>query len=44
MRVVKSIAAQGVDSEAAREKATAAFAARFRTVEEGKREKGKGKG
>ena len=33
LRVVKSIAAQGVDSEAALEKATAAFAARFRTFE-----------
>ena len=33
LRVVKSIAAQGVDSEAALEKATAAFAARFRKFE-----------
>ena len=40
LRVVKSIAAAGVDSEAALEKATAAFAARFREFEEGKREEG----
>ena len=33
LRVVKSIAAQGVDSEAALEKATAAYAARFRAFE-----------
>ena len=33
LRVVKSIAALGVDSEAALEKATAAFAARFRAFE-----------
>ena len=33
LRVVKSIADQGVDSEAALEKATAAFAARFRAFE-----------
>ena len=33
LRVVKSIAATGVDSEAALEKATAGFAARFRTFE-----------
>ncbi len=33
LRVVKSIADQGVDSEAALEKATAAFAARFRAYE-----------
>ena len=33
LRVVKSIAAQGVDSEAALETATAAFAARFREFE-----------
>lgn len=33
LRVVKAIAAQGVDSEAALEKATAAFAARFRKFE-----------
>ena len=33
LRVVKSIAAMGVDSESALEKATAAFAARFRAVE-----------
>ena len=33
LRVVKSIADQGVDSEAALEKATAAFAARFRDFE-----------
>ena len=33
LRVVKSIAALGVDSEAALEKATAAFAARFREFE-----------
>jgi ATP diphosphatase len=44
LRVVKSIAAQGVDSEAALEKATAAFAARFRAFEEGKREQGTGNG
>ena len=34
LRVVKSIAAQGVDSEAALEKATAAYAARFRAFEQ----------
>ena len=33
LRVVKSIAAQGVDSEAALEKATAAYATRFRAFE-----------
>ena len=33
LRVVKSIAAEGVDSEAALEKATAAYAARFRAFE-----------
>ena len=33
LRVVKSIAAAGVDAEAALEKATAAFAARFRAFE-----------
>ena len=33
LRVVKSIAAQGVDSEAALETATAAFATRFRKFE-----------
>ena len=33
LRVVKSIAAQGVDSEAALEKATAAYAGRFRKFE-----------
>ena len=33
LRVVKSIADQGVDSEAALEKATAAYAARFRAFE-----------
>ena len=33
MRVVKSIAATGVDSEAALEQATAAFATRFRKFE-----------
>ena len=33
LRVVKSIAAQGVDSEAALEKTTAAYAARFRAFE-----------
>ena len=33
LRVVKAIAAQGVDSEAALEKATAAFATRFRAFE-----------
>jgi len=33
LRVVKSIAAQGVDSEAALEKATAGYAARFRAFE-----------
>ena len=33
LRVVKSLAAQGVDSEAALEKATAAFASRFRAFE-----------
>ena len=33
LRVVKSVAAAGVDSEAALEKATAAFAARFRAFE-----------
>ena len=33
LRVVKSIAATGVDSEAALEKATAAFATRFRKFE-----------
>ena len=43
LRVVKSIAALGVDSEAALETATAAFAARFRTFEEGKRAEGRGK-
>ena len=37
LRVVKSIAAQGVDSEAALEKAAAAFAARFRKFEDEKR-------
>ena len=37
LRVVKSIAAQGVDSEAALEKATAAFAARFRAFEAGRK-------
>ena len=37
LRVVKSIAAQGVDSEAALEKATAAFAERFRKFEDEKR-------
>ena len=36
LRVVKSIAAQGVDSEAALEKATAAFADRFRKFEDAK--------
>ena len=33
LRVVKSIAAQGIDSEAALEKATAAYATRFRAFE-----------
>ena len=42
LRVVKSIAAAGVDSEAALEKATAAFASRFRAFEEGKRKQGTG--
>ena len=37
LRVVKSIAATGVDSEAALEKATAAFAARFREFEAAKK-------
>lgn len=37
LRVVKSIAAQGVDSESALEKATAAFAARFRAYESAKK-------
>ena len=37
LRVVKSIAARGVDSEAALEKAVAAFAARFRAFEESKK-------
>ena len=39
LRVVKSIADQGIDSEAALEKATAAFAARFRAYEAAQREK-----
>ena len=39
LRVVKSIADRGVDSEAALEKATAAFAARFRAYEAAQREK-----
>lgn len=40
LRVVKSIAALGVDSEAALEKATAAFADRFRTFETEKKARG----
>ena len=39
LRVVKSIADRGVDSEAALEKATTAFAARFRAYEAAQREK-----
>ena len=39
LRVVKSIADRGIDSEAALEKATAAFAARFRAYEAAQREK-----
>ena len=39
LRVVKSIADQGIDSEAALEKATAAFAARFRAYEAAQRKK-----
>ena len=42
LRVVKSIAATGVDSEAALETATANFAARFRKYEEGIRDQGSG--
>lgn len=41
LRVVRSIAATGVDSEAALEKATAAFASRFRAFEAGAKERGK---
>ena len=37
LRVVKAIAAQGVDSESALEKATASYAARFRAFEAEKR-------
>ena len=40
LRVVKSIAALGVDSEAALEKATAAYAARFRAYESAKKAQG----
>ena len=40
LRVVRSIAALGVDSEAALEKATAAFAARFRAFEAAKKARG----
>ena len=40
LRVVRSIAAAGVDSEAALEKATAAFAARFREFEAAKKARG----
>ena len=40
LRVVKSIAALGVDSEAALEKATAAYAARFREFEAEKKARG----
>ena len=40
LRVVKSIAAAGVDSEAALEKATAAFASRFRAFEAEKKAQG----
>ena len=40
LRVVKSIAALGVDSEAALEKATAAYADRFRAFEAEKKARG----
>ena len=40
LRVVKSIAAAGIDSEAALEKATAAFASRFRAFEAEKKAQG----
>lgn len=39
LRAVKSVADLGVDAEAALEKATAAFAARFRAFEDARREK-----
>ena len=42
LRVVRSVAALGVDSEAALETATANFAARFRKYEEGIRDQGSG--
>jgi len=38
LRAVKSVADLGVDAEAALEKATAAFAARFRAFEDAERE------